>query len=52
VRGRVRGALRLAAREAARRAGWIGGVDAADLLFRAGRTARRVVLPVLDEEAR
>lgn len=51
MRGRVRGAFRLAAREAARRAGWIGGVDAADLVLRAGRTALRVLL-ALDEEAR
>lgn len=48
MRGSVRGAFRLAAREAAIRAGWIGGVDAADLVLRAGRTALRVLL-ALDE---
>lgn len=52
MRGRLRGAFRVAAREAAIRAGWTGGVDAADLLLRDGRTARRVVLPGLDDVAR
>jgi hypothetical protein len=49
VRGRERGAFRAAAREAARRAGCTGGVDAADLILRAGRAARRVAPPVLEE---
>lgn len=50
VRGRGGGRPRPESRDAAKRAAGIGGVDAADLVFRRGRVARRVLLPF--EEAR
>lgn len=50
VRGRGGGRLRPEIREAAKRAAGTGGVDAADLVFRSGRVARRALL--LFEEAR
>jgi hypothetical protein len=49
VRGRGGGSPRPETRDAAKRAAGIGGVDAADLVFRSGRVARRVLL---FEEAR
>ena len=50
VRGRGGARLRPEMREAARRAAGIGGVEAADLVFRRGRVVRRELL--LLEEAR
>lgn len=48
VRGRGGGRLRPEIRDAAKRAAGIGGVDAADLIFRSGRVARRV-LPLFED---
>lgn len=50
VRGSGGGRLRLGIRDAAKRAAGIGGVDAADFVFRSGRVPRRVLL--LFEEPR
>lgn len=49
MRGKESGRLRPGLRAAARRAAGIGGVDAADLVLRTGRVARRVVLADLVE---
>lgn len=45
MRGKGTGRLRSDARTAAKRAAGMGGVDAADLVLRSGRVARRVELP-------